>query len=48
MMLAWTIIGIVFMWYGHKAVKANPDHPNWTKAITATLFWPFSIFMGRY
>ncbi len=48
MTIAWTISGIVLCWYCVKAVRVNPEKPNWSKAIVATLFWPLSLFMRRY
>lgn len=40
------ISGIVLLWYCMKAVKANPEKPDWNKAIIATLFWPLSLFFN--
>lgn len=48
MAIAWIISGIVLAWYCGKAIEANPNQPNWNKAIAAALLWPFSLFMKRY
>ncbi len=48
MVIALFTIGLIYMWYGYKAEQANPDNPDYTKALVATLFWPFSLFMKRY
>jgi hypothetical protein len=48
MAIAWIISGIVLLWYCVKAVRANPEKPNWNKAIVSTLFWPLSLFIKRY
>lgn len=48
MAIAWLISGIVLVWYCLKALRANPNKPNWNKAIAAAILWPFSLFMERY
>lgn len=48
MAIAWIIAGVALAWYCAKALKANPTKPNWSKAFSAALLWPFSLFMKRY
>jgi hypothetical protein len=48
MAFAWILSGVIMLWYCVKAVKANPDRPNWSKAIVTALLWPLSLFMRRY
>ncbi|WP_199736754.1 hypothetical protein [Fibrisoma montanum] len=44
----WLLVGALSVWYGYKAVKANPKKPDWGKALAATAFWPLSIFVKKY
>ncbi|WP_179830190.1 hypothetical protein [Spirosoma fluviale] len=48
MATAWFLWSIVLAWYVFRAVRVNPDKPNWNKAIAAAALWPFSLFMNRY
>ena len=48
MTTAWLIWGVVLVWYSFKAVRTNPNKPNWNKAIAAALLWPSSLFVERY
>ncbi|GGM96866.1 hypothetical protein GCM10010967_33260 [Dyadobacter beijingensis] len=48
MAFAITISLIILVWYCAKAVRENPERPNWNKAIVTALFWPLSLFMKRY
>jgi hypothetical protein len=41
------ILGLLLIYYGAKAVKENPDNPNWSRAIVTALFWPLSLFFKR-
>ena len=41
------ILGILMIWYGIKAVKANPENPNWARVFLVALFWPLSLFSKR-
>lgn len=42
------ILGVLLLWYCMKAVRKNPENPNWSKAIITALLWPISLFMKRY
>jgi len=39
---------LVLIWYCVKAVRENPEHPDWNKALVTALFWPLSLLMRRY
>lgn len=45
---AWIITVLILMWYGIRAVRENPDKPNWSKVLVAVLSWPFSIFFTKW
>jgi hypothetical protein len=47
MTAALIISAIVLVWYCVKAVKANPQKPNWARAIVTAAFWPLSLLTKR-
>ncbi len=44
----WIIVLLILVWYGTKAVRENPEKPNWSKALVAVLSWPFSLFFTKW
>lgn len=38
----------VLIWYCMKAVRENPERPDWNKALVTALFWPLSLLLRRY
>ncbi|WP_192579150.1 hypothetical protein [Dyadobacter aurulentus] len=47
MAVALILAGILLIWYCVKAVRANPEKPDWTRAIVTAAFWPLSLLTKR-
>lgn len=48
MAIALIISLFVLTWYCMKAVRKNPERPDWNKALVTALFWPLSLLLRRY
>lgn len=48
MSLAIAVSLFILAWYCMKAVRENPERPNWSKALVTAIFWPLSLLMRRY